>query len=84
LPPSHTRKALFEALIKACKRFSIEDYILSITTDNHIVNNGIVNRFEKHALKSAEQEYLHEPLPTIFKVNDGYIRCIVHSINQSA
>jgi glutamate decarboxylase len=26
---------LFEALIEVCKRFSIEDYILSITIDNH-------------------------------------------------
>jgi hypothetical protein len=43
LPPSHTGKALFEALIGACKRFGIEDYILSITIDNHIVNDGIVD-----------------------------------------
>src|SRR5271165_1359596 len=84
LPLSYTGKALFEALIGACKRFGIKDYILSITTDNHIVNDGIVNHFEKHTLKSAEQGYLHEPPPMIFKVNDGYIRCIAHSINLSA
>jgi hypothetical protein len=84
LPPSHTGKALFDALIGACKRFGIEDYILSITTDNHVVNDRIVDRFEKHTVKSAEQGHLHEPPPTIFKVDDGYIRCIAHSINLSA
>jgi hypothetical protein len=84
LPLSHTRKALFKALIKAYKRFSIKDYILSITTDNYIVNDGIVDCFKKHALKSIEQGYLYKPLPTIFKVNDGYICCIAHLINLSA
>ena len=84
MPLSHTGKALFEALIGVCKYFGIEDYILSITTDNYIVNNRIVNCFKKHTLKSAEQGYLYEPPLTIFKVNDGHICCIAHSINLSA
>jgi len=75
---------LFEALIGVCKRFGIEDYILSITTDSHVVNNGMVDRFEKHAVKSAKKGYLHKPPPTIFKVDDGHIRCIAHSINLLA
>lgn len=84
LPLSHTGKALFEALIDACKRFGIKDYILSITTDNCVVNDGMVDRFEKHAIKSIEKGYLHEPLLTIFKVNHGHIRCIAHSVNLLA
>jgi hypothetical protein len=84
LPLSHTGKALFEALIGVSKRFGIKDYILSITTDNHVVNDRIVDQFEKHAVKSAEQGYLYKPSPTIFKVDDGYIRCIAHLINLSA
>jgi hypothetical protein len=84
LPLSHTGKALFEGLIKASKHFSIEDYNLSITTDNSVVNDGIVGQFEKHAIKSAEQGYLYNPPLTIFKVDDGHIRCIAHSINLSA
>jgi len=84
LPLLHTRKALFEALIGVCKRFGIKDYILSITIDSHVVNNGIVDRFEKYVVKSAEKGYLHKPLLTIFKVDDGHIRCIAHSINLSA
>jgi hypothetical protein len=84
LPPPHTRKALFEALIRACKRFGIKNYILSITTDNYVVNNGMVERFEKHVIKSAEKGYLHKPLLTIFKAVDSHIRCIAHIINLSA
>jgi len=84
LPPLHTRKALFEALIKAYKRFGIKDYILSITTNNYVVNNRIVKRFEKHAIKSAEKGYFHKPLLTIFKAADSHIRCIAHLINLSA
>jgi hypothetical protein len=84
LPPLHTRKALFEALIRACKRFGIKDYILSITTDNYVVNNGIVERFKKYAIKSAEKGYFHKPLLTIFKAANSYIRCIAHLINLSA
>jgi hypothetical protein len=67
---------LFKALVGACKRFSIKDYILSITTNNYIVNNGIVNRFEKHAIKSTENSFYHKLLLTVFKVADGHIRCI--------
>lgn len=81
LPPLHTRKALFKALIGACKRFSIKDYILSITTDNYVVNNGMVDQFEKHVVKSVEKRYLHEPLLVIFKVDDGYIHYMAHLIN---
>jgi hypothetical protein len=84
LPPSHTGKALFDALISACKRFGIEDYILSITTDNHIVNDGMVERFEKHAIKSAKKGDHYKLPPAIFKVSDSHIRCIAHSINLSA
>jgi hypothetical protein len=54
LPLSYTRKALFEALIAVYKHFDIEDYILSITIDNYIVNDRMVRRFEKHAKKSVE------------------------------
>jgi hypothetical protein len=71
-------------LIRACKRFGIKDYILSIIIDNHVVNDGIVDQFEKHAVKSAKQGYLYRPLLTIFKVNDSHICCIAHSINLSA
>lgn len=46
---SHISKAYFEALLAAIKRFSIKDYILSITTNNYVVNNVIVERFEKQA-----------------------------------
>jgi len=84
LPLSHTGKALFEALIGACKRFSIEDHILSITTDNHTVNDGMVDQFKKHAIKSAEKGYQHKAPPTIFKVVNSHIRCIAHLINLSA
>jgi hypothetical protein len=84
LPLSHTGKALFEALIGGCKRFGIKDYILSITTDNHVVNDGIIDRFEKHAIKSAEKGYLHKPPPTIFKADHSHIRYIAHLINLSA
>jgi hypothetical protein len=41
MPPSHIGKAYFEALISACERFGIHNYILSITTDNHVVNDGM-------------------------------------------
>ena len=34
-------KAYFKALISTCKRFSIHNYILSITTNSHVVNNGM-------------------------------------------
>jgi hypothetical protein len=83
LPLSYTDKALFDALIGACKRFGIEDYILSITTDNHIVNDSMVEQFEKHAVKSAEKGNHYKLSPAIFKVSDGHIRCITHSINLS-
>jgi hypothetical protein len=82
--PSHTGKAYFEALISACKRFGIHNYILSITTDNHVVNDWMCNRFEKHAFKSAEEGYELEPPPAIFKAKDGHIRCLAYSINLSA
>jgi Domain of unknown function (DUF4413) len=84
MPPSHTSKAYFEALITACNRFSIHNYILSITTDNHVVNDRMCDRFEKHAFKSAEQGFEFEPPPAIFKAEDGHIRCLAHSINLSA
>jgi hypothetical protein len=84
LPLSYTRKALFKALIGACKRFGIEDYILFITTNNHIVNNSIVNQFKKHTIKSAKKGYQLKALPTIFKVVDSYICCITHLINLLA
>jgi len=38
---SHTSKAYFKALIAACQRFGIYNYILAMTTDNHVVNNGM-------------------------------------------
>jgi hypothetical protein len=84
LPPLHTRKALFEALIRACKRFGIKDYILSITTNNYVVNNRIVEQFEKHVIKSIEQGYLYKPLLTIFKAANSHICYIAHLINLSA
>ena len=84
MPLSHTGKAYFEALIAACKRFSIHNYILSITTDNHVVNDGMCDRFEKYAFKSAEHGFEFEPPLAIFKAEDGHIRCLAHSINLSA
>jgi hypothetical protein len=82
--PSHIGKAYFEALISACKRFGIHNYILSITTDNHVVNDGMCDWFKKHAFKSAEQGFESKPPPAIFKAEDGHIRCLAHSINLSA
>ena len=73
MPPLHIGKAYFEALIAACKRFSIHNYILSITTDNHVVNNGMCNWFEKYAFKSAEQGFESKLPPAIFKAEDGHI-----------
>jgi hypothetical protein len=84
MPPSHTGKAYSEALIATCKRFGIHNYILSITTDNHVVNDGMCDRFEKYAFKSAEQGFEFKPPPAIFKAEDGHIRCLAHLINLSA
>ena len=84
LPLFHTRKALFKTLIGVCKYFSIEDYIFSIITDSHVVNNGMFDQFKKHVVKTIEKSYLYKPLPTIFKVNDSYIRYMAHSIKQLA
>ena len=50
MPPSYIAKACFEALSTTCKRFSIEDHVLAITTDSHVVNDGMYTRFEKLAL----------------------------------
>jgi hypothetical protein len=84
MPLSHTGKAYFKALIAACNRFRIYNYILSITTDNHVVNDGMCDRFEKHAFKCAEAGFESEPPPAIFKADEGHIRCLAHSVNLSA
>lgn len=73
MPLSHTSKAYFNALITACKRFRIHNYILSITTDNHVVNNGICDRFKKHAFKSTKARFESKPLLVIFKADEGHI-----------
>jgi hypothetical protein len=82
--PSHTSKAYFEALTPACKHFVIYNYILSITTDNHVVNDRMCDRFKKYAFKCVEASFKSEPPPAIFKAEDGHIRCLAHSINSSA
>jgi hypothetical protein len=84
MPSLHTSKAYFEALIAACQRFGIHNYILSITTDNHVVNDRMCNKFEKWAFKSAEKGFEFKPPPATFKAEDGHIRCLAHSINLSA
>jgi hypothetical protein len=73
MPLSYTGKAYFNALITACKRFRIYNYILSITTNNYIVNNGICNCFKKHAVKSAKARFKSKPPPAIFKADEGHI-----------
>ena len=81
---SHTGKAYFKALISACKRFGIYDYILSITTNNHVVNNRMCDWFKKHVFKSAEKGFEFKLLLAIFKAEDSYIRCLAHLINLLA
>jgi len=68
---------LFKALISASKRLSIRDYILSITADNYIVNDSIVDRFKKHAIESVEKGY-HSKL--VFNGIPEYVKicCISH------
>jgi hypothetical protein len=82
--PSHTSKAYFKALISACKQFSIYNYILSITTNNHVVNNRMCNQFKKYVFKSAKQGFESKPLPVIFKAEDRHIQCLAHLINLLA
>ena len=82
--PLHTGKAYSKALIATCKCFGIHNYILSITTDNHVVNDGMYDRFEKYTFKSAEQGFEFKLLLAIFKAENGHIRCLAHSINLSA
>jgi hypothetical protein len=82
--PSHTSKAYFKALIAACKRFGIYNYILFITTNNYIVNNGMCDRFEKYAFKYTKARFKSKPLLAIFKANEGHIWCLAYSINLSA
>jgi hypothetical protein len=84
LPLSYIRKALFKALIGACKRFGIKDHILSITTNNYVINNSVVDQFEKYAVKSVEKDYNYKVLLTIFKVSDSHICYIAHLINSLA
>ena len=81
---SHIGKAYFKALISACERFRIYNYILSITTNNYVVNNEMCNRFKKRVFKSAEKGFELELPPAIFKAKDRHIRCLVHLINLSA
>jgi hypothetical protein len=83
LPPSHTGKACFEALAVCCKRFGILDYIMGITSDSHVANDGMVECFEKLAFKRAENDFITEAPLAVFKVADGHIRCMAHSINLS-
>jgi hypothetical protein len=75
---------LFKALVGAYKRFSIKDHILSITTDNYIVNNSIVKRFKKHVIKSTKNSSYHKLPLAVFKVANSYICCIVYLINLLA
>lgn len=84
MPPSYINKAYFKALTPACKRFRIYNYILSITTNNHVVNNRMCNRFKKYAFKYAKAGFKSEPLLAIFKVEDGHIQCLAHLINLLA
>ena len=78
---SYTSKALFNALISTCKHFGIEDYILSITIDNYIVNNSIVRQFKIYTIKSIEKGNYSKLLLVIFKVSNSYIYYIVYTIN---
>jgi hypothetical protein len=84
MPLLHIGKAYFKALIAACNRFGIYNYILSITTNNYVVNNEMCNHFEKHALKCAKAGFESKSLLAIFKADKGHIRCLAHSINLSA
>jgi hypothetical protein len=52
--PLYTAKACFEALAAICKRFGIKDHVLAMTTDSHVVNDGMCTQFKKLALKSAD------------------------------
>jgi sulfatase maturation enzyme AslB (radical SAM superfamily) len=73
MPLLHISKAYFKVLITTCKRLRIYNYILSITTNNHVVNNRMCDRFEKHAFKCAKARFESELLPTIFKADKGHI-----------
>ncbi len=85
MPPSKTRKVLFEALATATKRFGIQDHILSITTDSASTNDLIARKFEKLAFDTAEHGYSSPSSnpPAIFTAKEGHIRCMVHTVNLS-
>jgi hypothetical protein len=70
---SHTSKACFKVLITTCKRLRIYNYILFITTNNHVVNNRMCDCFEKHAFKYAKARFESELLLTIFKADKRHI-----------
>jgi hypothetical protein len=85
MPPLYTAKACFKALSATCKRFSIEDYVLAITTDSHVVNDGMCTQFEKLALKSADTGFQSpNPPPIVFKAANAHIQCMAHALNLLA
>jgi hypothetical protein len=84
MPLLHIGKAYFEALIAAYNHFRIYNYILSITTNNYVVNNRICNCFKKHAFKYAKAGFKSKPPLAIFKADKGHIQCLAHSINLLA
>jgi len=48
-------------------------YILFITTNNHVINNKICNRFEKYVFKYAKTGFEFKPLLAIFKADKRHI-----------
>jgi hypothetical protein len=56
---------------------------MGITSDSHVVNNGMVECFEKLVFKRAENGFITEAPLAVFKVADGHVRCMAHSINLS-